>query len=127
MRIDGPSNPFRITQAYGLQPQAPIARPAPVAAPTTLQRADAVSRADSVERTSPVQRTDSIASIGRATEPAAVSATSRLVAAVVPGAVDFSAATPMPSKAALQMYRHPADRNSAATLVALGRSVDING
>jgi len=115
MRIDGPSNPFRITQAYGLQPQAPVARPAPVAAPTTLQRADAVSRADTV------------ATIGKTQQPAAVSATARLVAAVVPGAVDFSAATPMPSKAALQMYRHPADRNTAATLVALGRSVDVNG
>lgn len=115
MRIDGPSNPFRITQAYGLQPPAPIARTAPVSTPTTLQRADAASRADTV------------AAIGRPQEPAAVSATSRLVAAVVPGAVDFSAATPMPSKAAMQMYRHPADRNTAATLVALGRSVDVSG
>ncbi|MBL0922171.1 MAG: hypothetical protein IBJ10_08600 [Phycisphaerales bacterium] len=115
MRIDGPSNPYRITQAYGLAPQTPVARPAPVAATTTLQRAEAVSRSDTV------------ATIGMAQQPGAVSATARLVAAVVPGAVDFSAATPMPSKAALQMYRHPADRHSAATLVALGRSLDING
>lgn len=115
MRIDGASNPYRIGQAYGVQPQAPVARPAPATAASQVQRADAVSRADTV------------ASIGRSPEATAVSATARLVAAVVPGAVDFTAATPMPAKAALQMYRHPADRNSAATMVALGRSVDVNG
>ncbi len=115
MRIDGPSNPYHISQAYGVSPQSRVARPAPTTAASQVQRADAVSRADTV------------ATIGRAAETTKVAPTSKLVAAVVPGGVDFTAATPMPSRAALQMYRHPADRNSAATMVALGRSVDVNG
>lgn len=50
-----------------------------------------------------------------------------LIAGVVPGRVDFSGATAQPAGGALHIYTHPADRNAAATGVALGRSVDLSG
>ncbi len=51
----------------------------------------------------------------------------RLVAGIVPGGIDFSGDSPQPRRASLPLYRHPADRNAAATGVELGRSVDLNG
>lgn len=52
----------------------------------------------------------------------------RLVAGVVPGGVDFSADEARPtSSAALAFYRHPTDKNSAATDVQVGRSIDVSG
>ncbi len=48
----------------------------------------------------------------------------RVVAAVVPGGIDFSGETAQPRPASLPLYRHPADRNVAATGVALGRTLD---
>jgi hypothetical protein len=52
-------------------------------------------------------------------------ATRRLVAAVVPGGIDFSGDHAMPSGASLPMYTNPADRNAAATGVQIGRVLDI--
>ena len=54
----------------------------------------------------------------------------RLVAGVVPGGVDFGAGgigDAKPSGAALPMYRHPADKNAAATAVNIGRRLDVQG
>lgn len=50
----------------------------------------------------------------------------RLVAARVSGGIDFSTATPTPSapSAALAFYRHPADKNAAATALTAGRVLD---
>lgn len=53
------------------------------------------------------------------------SRTDRLVAAVVPGRVDFSAGQPVQSGPAIPMYRHPADRNAAAVSVHAGRVLDV--
>ena len=50
---------------------------------------------------------------------------STLVAGAVPGRVDFTSDTPMPT-AALPLYRHPADRNAAATGVHAGQLIDIS-
>jgi hypothetical protein len=50
----------------------------------------------------------------------------RLVSGVVPGKVSFAGAEPMP-EGAFAMYRHPADKNSAATAVNAGRMVDVTG
>ncbi len=63
--------------------------------------------------------------------PARARIVSQLVAATVPGGVDFGAdASPRPS-AAIAMYRHPADKNTAATGVAMnawpGRTIDVEG
>ncbi|MBX3358137.1 MAG: hypothetical protein KF745_06890 [Phycisphaeraceae bacterium] len=51
--------------------------------------------------------------------------TARLVAGVVPGGVEFGQETSGTSR--MTMYRHPADRNAAATGVTLGRVLDLNG
>ncbi len=52
---------------------------------------------------------------------------SRLVAGMVKGRVDFSGGEPRASGEALAMYRHPADRNAAATGVHAGRMIDVTG
>lgn len=61
--------------------------------------------------------------------PSAAMGAQRLVAAKVSGGVDFTAARPPVASphAAYPMYTHPADRNAAATGVALGRQIDIAG
>lgn len=55
-----------------------------------------------------------------------------LVAARVPGGVDFTdspARAPAPQTPAqtIPLYRHPADRNTVATAVHAGRILDVNG
>jgi hypothetical protein len=67
---------------------------------------------------------------------------SRLVAATVSGGIDFETQQPKASEAkrptgqgsaqgsgdtTIPMYRHPADRNAAATQVGLGKTVDLSG
>ncbi|MGH7130554.1 MAG: hypothetical protein ACREJO_01220 [Phycisphaerales bacterium] len=95
-----PSIPFHVTRAYG--PSAgvrPVQPAARVAAPSAVKAA------------------------------AKIEPSSRLVAATVPGKVDFRADGPQPGAggAALPMYRHPADKNQAATAIQLGRSLDVSG
>lgn len=51
----------------------------------------------------------------------------RLIAGVTPGGIDFDAPAPVPGAQGLAMYRHPADKNAAATGVSLGRVLDVNG
>lgn len=60
-------------------------------------------------------------------EPEQASGASRLVAGVVKGRIDFSGETPAPDATALAMYRHPADKNAAATAVDAGRMLDVTG
>jgi len=55
----------------------------------------------------------------------------RLVGAVVPGGISFEGGVAQPTSASLPMYRHPADKNAAATAVNqsalnLGRVLDTN-
>jgi hypothetical protein len=52
---------------------------------------------------------------------------SRLVAGAVQGKIDFSGAQPTQDASALAMYRHPAERNAAATGVSAGRMIDVTG
>lgn len=99
MRIDGPTNPFHVSRVYGVQPPLRLTAPR------------------SIDPITP-------------TEPRPVQPTNaqRLVAGGVPGRVDFSGDSARPSDpATIPMYRHPADRNAAATAVAVGRTVDIRG
>jgi hypothetical protein len=51
----------------------------------------------------------------------------RLVAGVVPGGIDFREGGPVATGSSLTIYRHPADRNAAATGVTLGKGLDICG
>ncbi len=92
-----PPIPFHIAQAYG------------------VERA-AHNRRVSV---TPLRHADHAAQVVRG-------GAERLVAAVVPGGVDFSAGAPAAAPAAIPMYRHPADRNAAAVSVHAGRMIDIN-
>ncbi|MDX2115115.1 MAG: hypothetical protein SFZ24_05765 [Planctomycetota bacterium] len=100
MHVGGPTNPFHIARAYGVAAPS-SARPPSAASPAPAQAPAATGRTPSNVQ--------------------------RLVAGVVPGRIDFS--TPEPSHAAptLQLYRHPADRNAAATAVNAGRIVDVRG
>lgn len=119
-RISGsipfPTNAFpvnRAAQAYGVRPAAKIAP----TAPAVQTRAS--------EQTGPIGR------IGRAAEPRPDADPSRLVAARVDAidlARDVATVEGRPTAGgALPMYRHPADRNQAATAVAIGRSLDVQG
>lgn len=93
--------PFRLARAYGTPPPPPPPAPAAPAAPQIAPQQSAAPR------------------------PATVS---RLIAGVTPGGIDFDApgGGQAPSEP-LAMYRHPADRNAAATGVSLGRSLDVSG
>lgn len=98
MRIDQTTQPHHLLKAYGVGPTARTAPSAPVAAVRPAGPSEAASRLD------------------------------RLTAAVVPGRIDFTGETPRPASAgALPFYRHPADRNAAATAVAIGRTLDMQG
>jgi hypothetical protein len=102
-----PSNtvlPFRAAAAYGISRAAPgISRPAPsqvAAAPIVATQADRVD--------------------------ASLAKIRPLVGATVPGRVDFSGATPVQT-GVLPLYRHPFDRNAAATNIASGKAIDVTG
>lgn len=104
----GPTNPFHIARAYGVRPIQPVER----AVTTPVQPVQPVSRGSE----SVPQRDPNIA---------------RLVAGVVPGGVSFEADgganAARPAGAPLPFYRHPAEKNAAATAVSIGRSLDVNG
>jgi len=46
---------------------------------------------------------------------------------VVPGRINFTGAEPVQAGGALPMYRHPGDKNAAATALSAGRMIDIQG
>ena len=54
-----------------------------------------------------------------------ISAASRIVAAQVPGRVSFAGSEPQAAEAPLAFYRHPADKNAAATAINAGKTLDI--
>lgn len=109
-------------RAYGVSNVAragtPSATGATVAAPIA-KIGDAVA--------SPIRRGgDSVAVEARASA-VAESLSDRLVAATVPGRIDFSQEQPVQNTAgALPFYRHPADKNSAATRIAVSTKIDVN-
>lgn len=98
-----PTNPFHISRAYQ------------TAVPSGVRSA----------LTTPAERVNSAEAVGAST-PLTNTNAKRIVAGVVPGKVDFSGATPMPSDT-FAMYRHPADKNAAATAVDAGRMIDVEG
>jgi hypothetical protein len=117
MNIHGPNNPagptipYHLARAYGVQGGASVQR---AARPADTQTSGVVSQARVAAGPSDADKLPSPAQ--------------RLVAAQVPGRVDFTGDQPAPSAAGtLSMYRHPADKNAAATAVSLGRSLDVRG
>ena len=116
-RIDSIPAPLRLG-AIGPLRIRPLAEAPRVAGGDVDARAAA--RLDSFYFTTPPRTT-------LPTGPAPAAA-SRMVAATVPGRVDFFADASDPSASsalALPMYRHPADRNAAATGVNAGRVLDV--
>lgn len=134
MAVPPPSLPISLARAYGVSP-ASTQRPA-------VDAAEPIAR---VGRT--VRSVDDRASLSRAAELASERATpssgelrherlSRLVAATVPGGINFDDQRPSvrvqqavknAGETTIPMYRHPADRNAAATQVGLGKTVDLSG
>jgi len=129
-----PTIPFHLARTYAAG-QADKPLPTPPAQPS--------HQPGSAERAQPGQRPEAPLRI-RPSEPRRVEAletrpgtkmspgTARLVAARVPGAIDFTeTGDPEPARgrgpaAPLSLYRHPADRNAAATGVDLGRAIDLD-
>jgi len=124
MSTIGPTNPFHLARAYGADiagrvgPQSPVQKTQPASPPqpapsqTHTPRARRPDRPDAIESIALRQRAPAMR---------------RLIAGVVPGGVDFSGDAPRPSGNAIPLYRHPADRNAAATTLNAGRMIDIEG
>ena len=111
MRVNGsnsgvpPTNPYHISRAYGLRGTGGSAATGPTTASSPVD--------GSSDSTFAPQRPDGI---------------SKLVAGVVPGGVDFrEGGEARPSSDTLPLYRHPADKNAAATAVDVGRRLDVKG
>lgn len=96
-----PSNPFHIARAYQVMPPAAATRPV-------------------------MGSSEPVASIGK-TESAGAANVSRVLAGVVPGRISFAGTEPVHTGPALPMYRHPADKNAAATALTAGRMIDVEG
>lgn len=97
-----PTNPFHISRAYQT----------------------AVPGAVVGQNITPAQRLAAPAQPGPVNQLTNLSAR-RIVAGIVPGKVDFSGQAPAPSASSLPLYRHPADKNAAATAVSAGKTIDI--
>ena len=107
-----PTNPYHIARAYG----APGGG-AGVGPIKPVQRLVTTP----VQPVQPVSRDGGAGSLQDAN-------VQRLVAGVVPGGISFDAAGgARPTGTALPFYRHPADKNAAATAVSVGRSLDVQG
>jgi len=104
-----PTLPFHLAKAYG------------VPAPLTVRPV----------RTDPIARIDQARAPDRAEISRPGAGAARLVGARVNvPAFEGLSAPPGPAGGAaeaLPFYRHPADRNAAATAVNLGRSLDVSG
>jgi hypothetical protein len=104
---------FRLASAYGVAPR-PAVRPvlganAPAANPIAANPLAPAATTDRVD--------------------AALTRIRPLVAATVAGSIDFSASAPQQVAAggAMPMYRHPYDKNAAATSIASGKAIDVTG
>ncbi|RMH29636.1 MAG: hypothetical protein D6692_03915 [Planctomycetota bacterium] len=97
--------------------------------PLSVRPAQAAQTARPAERTEPIAQIGAVKPV--ASEPRPSANPSRLVAARV-DPIDLSRDVDAVGGRATgvngyPMYRHPADRNQAATGVALGRSLDVQG
>lgn len=118
-----PSLPFRLAKAYGVQPTQQ---------PAKSERGVTVTPVGNGAYTG-VQPTDK-ADLSSVDSTAAIR--EKLVAAKVPGGVSFEGGRAVPgapasqasgAAASLPFYRHPADRNAAATSINLGTHLDTRG
>lgn len=108
-----PTNPYHISRAYGVE--TPSVRP--------IRETDIPAQLRQVAR----PETTSDAMQTRTDRSAAKPTVAKLVAGMVPGGIDFSGDEPRPTADAIPLYRHPADKNAAATGVHAGRVIDVTG
>ncbi|MEZ6241979.1 MAG: hypothetical protein R3B57_02955 [Phycisphaerales bacterium] len=110
-----PTLPFHLAKAYGVQAAKPLTvRPLSTDPIARIDQGRAAGRAnDSIETTRPGGGVSSL--VGAKVN--------------VPAFEGLSNPTPLASERseAFPFYRHPADRNAAATAVNLGRSLDVSG
>lgn len=104
------SIPFRVAQAYGV----PASRQA-----TRAGDADRIARTNAQDKIELATTSPQGESMRARVQP--------LIAARVEGGVDFIAQGVKPSPGTISLYRHPADKNAAATGVDVGRSIDVRG
>lgn len=97
-----PTIPFHLAKAYGVRPAANAPRATSSVEQVAAPRAPA----------------------GPASQKHVSPEVAKLIAGRVPGAIDFTDDAPKPSAETLPFYRHPADRNAAATAIDLGRALD---
>jgi hypothetical protein len=115
VRIVG-TNSNLLNRAYGV---APPARP---------QSASIETRAARVEDSASLASIQSVRPSGGHSSVSGAGNLERLVAATVPGRVDFDGdMTSLSAPGAYTMHGRPADRNAAAVGVQTGRSLDITG
>ncbi len=106
MQITPNNIPFHIARAYGQSPPPPIARTNPTLSVGDVHRDDVVDL--KVSPSTPVA--------------------SQLVAAKVEAPVHFASSdNTSGSRETIPFYRHPADRNSAATSIVAGKVLDVSG
>ncbi len=105
-----PTNPYHISQAYGVSLPNGL-RVRPMQAPTHAPAPGGLDLADTFQQTQGAHSEHNVA---------------RVVAARVPGAVDFSPELSRNNATPIPFYRHPADTNAAATAIDAGRVIDVN-
>lgn len=140
-----PTNNAFAARAY--QFAAAAGRPQPAAAPTSTAPRGPIARINPASptaaplRAAPAPTTTAKPSISpvrpaapltptRAATPATPSKAAALVAAVVPGSIDFRGDTPAATRsdpASFPLYRKPTDRNEVETALLVGRRLDTTG
>jgi len=114
-----PTNPFHISRAY---------QSAPAGRASGSMRVSSAPTFAGPSRPGAMQVSPS--ATGGSVTPQMNVNTKRLVAGSVPGKVDFTAGSggggAVANTTAIPFYRHPADKNAAATGVSAGRMVDVN-
>ena len=122
-----PTLPFHLAKAYGVKPSVNTPATTPTVKVTPV--APGVDRIDSARGSERVDKLDLAVAKKTAT------LRQRLVAAIVPGGVEFengiAKAVTGPARAdkaaPIPFYRHPADKNAAATAINLGSRLDTRG
>ena len=124
-----PTLPFHLAKAYGVKPTAPASKPTPTV--TVTPAGPGVDRIDGVRAT---ERAELVDKADLAALKKAEAIRTKLVAATVPGGVEFRNGVATASAGgvtrrpdAIPFYRHPADKNAAATAIDLGNRLDLEG
>lgn len=107
---------LRLSQAYGIQAK-PQTRNDGVAG--TISRASAVSDQVAISRPEKLTRSIERLAAGAVSQPAVEKQTT--------ARSPLAAAATYTSRGTLSLHAQPGDRNAAATGIAIGRSLDVNG